>query len=337
MSLPESQPVNPNKPYESPAAGPWSSPPSGAASAPLDQAARSTPVAGDNLHFDLSVPSSAPQPTAFEASPHAPAHDAGSSTKGGLVGGLIALGMLLLKFKSALVFLKFGKIFTTMSSMLLSVGAYSMLWGWKFATGFVLLIFVHEMGHVWAAWWKKLPVSAPMFIPFMGAVITLKEHPQDALTEAQIGYGGPALGALGCTLTWGLYYLTGNALFLAVASVSMMVNLFNLVPVSPLDGGRIVAAISPRVWLLGMIGMVVWFFVTHSFIILLVLIFGGMRLAAQWKTMGTDAYYKVAPRDRLTMTLLYISLVIYLAWGHSYTHHLTMNTLKSQGTTGLPI
>jgi Zn-dependent protease len=303
------------------------------------------------MSFDLSVPVAGP-PAEVPANGMSNGGAAGSGTtdgevpptqkhsREGLVGVLIAAGVFLFKFKAlilaalfklkyVLVVLKFGKMFSTMATMLLSIGVYATVWGWRFATGFVLLTFVHEMGHVLVAWKKKLPVSAPMFIPFMGAFITLKQHPQDALTEAHIGYGGPALGAVGDTLAVGCYFLTGNPVFLAVASFSMMVNLFNLMPVSPLDGGRIVTAISPRLWLLGLIGMTIGFFYTHSPIMLLVIIFGGIRLWSQWKTLHTDEYFAVAPRTRFTMALLYIGLVLYLGIGHYYAHNMVEDWLKT--------
>lgn len=281
----------------------------------------------DNLDFDLSTTPRQSQPTLAADEPKAP-------SRGGILGMLIVIGMFLMKFKSLLVFLKFGKFLPTAASMLLSVAAYSTLWGWKFATGFVLLIFVHEIGHVLAAWQKKLPVSAPMFIPFLGAMITLKENPRDAITEAYIGYGGPFLGAIGCTLTWGLFYLTGNYMFVAVASFSMMINLFNLIPVSPLDGGRIVTAISPRLWLLGLIGMGAWFLVSHNVIVLILVVLGAIRLWSQWKTMKTDEYFQISPTARLQTTLAYVALVAYLAWAHTFTHDFMQQWMHSSGING---
>ncbi|HEX8234881.1 MAG TPA: site-2 protease family protein [Abditibacteriaceae bacterium] len=254
----------------------------------------------------------------------------------GFIGLLFAAGAFLLKFKFVFAFLKFGKILTTMSSMLLSIGAYALVWGWKFATGFVLLTFVHEMGHVLAAWRKKLPVSAPMFIPFMGAFIALKENPQDALTEAEIGYGGPLFGALGDSVVWAVGLWMHEPLLLAVASFSMMVNLFNMMPVGMLDGGRIVAAIDPRLWLLGLIGMTAWFFKTHSPIMLLVIILGAMRLFSNWKTMRTDDYFKVPLRSRIVMSVLYIGLAMYLAWGQAATHRTVADWMVSSGRGHLP-
>jgi Zn-dependent protease len=218
--------------------------------------------------------------------------------------------------------LKSGKILLTLATMLASIAVYAHIWGWRFATLFVLLIFVHEMGHVYAAWREGLPVSVPIFIPFMGAVIGMKQSPRDAFTEAKIGYGGPLFGAIGSTIAWGVYYLTGNALFLAVASVSLFVNLFNLIPVSPLDGGRIVTAISPRIWLVGLIGVlayVVYTIETPDIILILVLVLGGLRLRSQWRIMNTSAYFRVPPQQRMLVSIAYIALLLYLAWGERYT------------------
>jgi Zn-dependent protease len=93
---------------------------------------------------------------------------------------------LFAKFKFALLaILKFlPVILKTGGTMLLSIGVYAMAWGWRFAVGFVLLIFVHECGHLIAAKKFGLKVSAPMFIPFMGAFIALREAPKNAWMEA---------------------------------------------------------------------------------------------------------------------------------------------------------
>ncbi len=275
--------------------------------------------------FDFSSPTPPPafnpafhQVPVFTESTHVGAQP---QKKGGFWGLLAALGTMLFKFKSALVFLKFGKLFTTMASMLVSIWFYALAWGYQFAVGFVLLIFVHEMGHVIAAKWKKIPVSAPMFIPGMGALITLKEFPRDALTEAYIGYGGPLLGTIGATAVWGLYYVTGNTLFLALATTALLINLFNMVPVSPLDGGRITAALSPMLWGVGLVGLFVWFLNSHSPIMLIILILGAFRFWGALKKQDT-AYFDVSPTNRMIVAALYIGLALYLGWSQHYTHQL---------------
>ncbi|HEY0073499.1 MAG TPA: site-2 protease family protein [Abditibacteriaceae bacterium] len=279
--------------------------------------------------FDFSAPQTTPsqpfgQSSAFDTSSHGGVQNhptpVAKEQKGGVWGILIALGAIFLKFGKFLTLLKFGKLFTTMGSMLISIWFYALAWGWQFAVGFVLLIFVHEMGHVFAAKWQKIPVSAPMFIPGLGALITMKENPRDALTEAYIGYGGPLLGTIGAVATWGLYYLTGNDLFLALATTAFMLNLFNMVPVSPLDGGRITAALSPWLWGIGLIGLLAWFLTTFNPIMLIILLMGAFRFWGVWKKKDTE-YFEVPPQKRLLVAGLYISLAIFLAWSQHYTHN----------------
>ena len=146
---------------------------------------------------------------------------------------------------------KFGKFLLTGGTMLISVFAYSFIFGWRYAVGFVLLIFVHEMGHYLAAKKRNLNVGVPTFIPFVGAWIQLKEQPMDAETEAFVGIAGPMLGSAGAFVCYLIAIDSGSHLMLALAYAGFVLNLFNLIPVSPLDGGRIVSVISPRIWFLG--------------------------------------------------------------------------------------
>src|SRR3712207_3490686 len=116
---------------------------------------------------------------------------------GRLWAPIAALGFLVWKFKAlALVVFKL-KVFTTSASMLVSVGAYALLWGWKFAVGFVVLLFVHELGHVLELRRQGVPATAPLFIPFLGAVVGMKQMPKDAWREAQVALAGPILGSAG--------------------------------------------------------------------------------------------------------------------------------------------
>ncbi len=113
---------------------------------------------------------------------------------------IAALGFLVWKFKAiALAVFKF-KIFATSASMLVSIGAYAWIWGWRFAVGFVLLLLIHEMGHVVQLRREGIKATAPMFIPFLGALVAMKELPKDAAAEARVGLAGPVLGSLGALL-----------------------------------------------------------------------------------------------------------------------------------------
>ncbi len=150
---------------------------------------------------------------------------------------LAALGLLVWKFKFVLAAIFKFKLFTVAGSMLVSIAAYALLWGWQFGLGIVLLLFVHELGHVLEARRQGLPVSAPLFIPFLGAAIMLKQLPQDAWREAKVAIAGPIVGSLGAAATWGLGEWLDSDLLVALAFTGFFLNLFNLLPIVPLDGG----------------------------------------------------------------------------------------------------
>lgn len=163
---------------------------------------------------------------------------------------LVSIGT---KLKALLPLLKFGKFGGTIISMVISVAGYALIAPLEIAIGLVLLIFIHEMGHIWAAKIKGLPVTAPAFIPFLGALIMMKKQPQDAATEAFIAMGGPLLGTVGALIPFFLGLYTGDPLFFSIASIGFFINLFNLVPIHPLDGGRIVVAITRWLWVVGLV------------------------------------------------------------------------------------
>ena len=164
---------------------------------------------------------------------------------------IAALVALLAKLKTVLLFLPKLKLLTTAGTMLVSIAAYGLIWGLPFAVGFVLLLLVHELGHVFELRRQGIKASAPMFIPFLGAVISARSLGENALAEAQVGLAGPILGSLGAVACIPLWHATGNELFRALAFTGFFLNLFNLIPVSPFDGGRAMAAMSPRLWAVG--------------------------------------------------------------------------------------
>jgi Zn-dependent protease len=242
-------------------------------------------------------------------------------------GAIAAFGLLLVKFaakgKALLLLLPKLKLFTTSASMLVSIGAYSLIWGWKFAVGFVLLLLVHEYGHVIQLRREGVPASAPLFIPFLGAVVGMKRMPDDAGAEARVGLAGPVLGSIGCLIPVGLWLATGNDLFQALAFTGFFLNLFNLLPVLPLDGGRAMAALSPWMWLVGFGLLVATAILFPNPIILLVLLFGGLETWRRWKSRKapeSQRYYRVAPRTRVLVAVVYIGLAAALALGMDLTH-----------------
>ncbi|HMJ14968.1 MAG TPA: site-2 protease family protein, partial [Polyangiaceae bacterium] len=166
--------------------------------------------------------------------------------------GLGAFGMLLWKLKSILLLVATkGKLlllgFTkagTLLSMLASLGVYAALWGWKFALGLVLSIYVHEIGHVAALRKLGIAATAPMFIPGLGAFVRLKQYPASAREDAEVGLAGPVWGLGAALAAWLLGTFLQVPLLLAVARVGAWINLFNLLPFGPLDGGRGFRALS---------------------------------------------------------------------------------------------
>ena len=218
---------------------------------------------------------------------------------------------------AALSVLKLGKVGVTGFSMILSLALYAAIWGWAFAAGFIALLFAHEMGHVWAARIRGLPVSAPAFIPFMGAFITLKEAPQDVETEAYVAYAGPFIGTLATFAVFAWAQATGDTLLLAVAYSGFFLNLFNMLPVSPLDGGRITAVLGPRVWLFGAPLLLALILYRPSATLVLVAILAAPQLLQAWrydpKAPENIAYYGVPRRVKLEYAALYLGLVVILA------------------------
>lgn len=214
---------------------------------------------------------------------------------------------------------KLGKLLTTGGTMLLSMLVYSWVFGWPYAVGFVLLIFVHEMGHYVAARQRGLPVGAPTFIPFVGAWIAMKEMPRDVETEAYVGFAGPLAGSAAAMACYFLARQTddhnGSQLLLALAYAGCMLNLFNLIPVSPLDGGRITAIISPKVWLLGVPLLAGLFFYRPSPMLILIALLAYPQLkAAIWGSPDAPAgYYSASAEARINYAVMYLGLAAFLA------------------------
>ena len=217
---------------------------------------------------------------------------------------------------------KGGKLLLTAGSMLASVWFYSMTFGWSFAIGFVICIFIHEMGHVFAAWRLGMPVSTPIFIPGMGALILSKRIGRSAWEGAVMGYGGPLFGTLAALGCWGLYGLSGNALFLGLAFTGFFMNLFNMTPVFPLDGGWITGAVSPYIWVAGLVGLValVAFGIVHNPLIWLLVILSLPRMVAAFKRGTLDETLRTTGRQRAIAGVAYIGLCAFLAWGMAETH-----------------
>jgi Zn-dependent protease len=225
---------------------------------------------------------------------------------------------LLAKIKTILIFLPKG--IATVGTMAVSIVAYGSIWGFAFGAGFVALLLVHEMGHVIQLRREGVKASVPIFIPFLGAVIGSRSLGDNAFAEAKVGLAGPILGSIGsaaCILIW---HATGNDLWRALAYTGFLINLFNLIPVVPLDGGRAMAAMSPQLWVVGFVGLVVLAFVDPNPIFVLILLVGAFEIYRRWKQRRqggaeAEAYYKVPAIDRILIGAVYVSLIALLAVG----------------------
>lgn len=210
---------------------------------------------------------------------------------------------------------KLGKLLVSMGSMIISIATYSLVFGWRYAVGLVSLLLVHELGHYVAACRRGLDVGLPTFIPFIGAWIELKTQPLDAETEAFVGLAGPMLGSLAAYLLYLFSSGENPGLWTALAHAGFMLNLFNLIPLSPLDGGRIVSVVSPKLWFLGLPILVVAFLWRPSPILLIIGILAVPNLWGLYKNRGqpTSKYYQIDYRKRIQFGAEYISLIIFLA------------------------
>jgi Zn-dependent protease len=231
---------------------------------------------------------------------------------------------------------KLGKVALTGGTMLLSVFAYALVFGWWYAVGFVLLIFVHEMGHYVAARQKGLDVGAPTFIPFVGAWIAMKDMPKDVETEAYVGVAGPLAGTAAAVACYFFARSYDSGLLLALSYAGFFLNLFNLIPLSPFDGGRITAILSPRVWLVGVPILVALFFWRPSPMLILMALLAAPQVMKAFKydpkAPENVQYYSVSLETKLTYGVLYVGLAAYLAVMSHDVHEMIQQTYLPKGS-----
>lgn len=211
----------------------------------------------------------------------------------------------------------------TGGSMALSILLFTWSYDWQFAVAFVLLIFIHEMGHVIANWHFGLKQSAPIFLGYFGAVIFLRENPPNAKVEGIIGIAGPVTGTLGALGCYFLYLQVGQPELLMAAAWGFFINAWNLLPIPPLDGGRAAAALTPFLWVFGVAGLVLVelaIFVqsgTVSFIGIFILVWilrstiPRLRqtiLNGGWR----NPYYQTSWQTKVAMSLTWLALLAVL-------------------------
>jgi len=253
------------------------------------------------------------------------------SKKGTIFGGLGVLGVLVLKFKfyifaglKALTLLKFGWAFSSLISMGLTIGFYAMFFGWLFAVEFIALLLIHEMGHfIWMKGYGLNP-KAPMFIPGFGAFVAMQNMPADEATHAWVAYAGPLVGAVGAAaFYWAGVHMDDHSL-MAAGSTGFLLNLIQLVPAKPLDGGFIISAISKWMLIPGTMGLIALAFAFHSTLFLIISVLSAFGLYKQFSRGKNTAYLDGPPAEapatvsqRIAIGIAYLSLtgmLGYLYW-----------------------
>jgi Zn-dependent protease len=233
---------------------------------------------------------------------------------------LAAIVAVLAKLKALIFLLLKLKFLATAGTAFVSVGAYSLLFGWPFAAGFVALLFVHEMGHVVQLRREGVKASAPMFVPFLGAVISAKSLGRNALAEARVGLAGPVLGTVGAGIVALTAVLTHAHLLYALAYTGFLLNLFNLIPITPLDGGRAMAAMAPAMWVVGLLLLIAAAVLFGNPLILIFIVIGFLdvrRRLQQRRDGGPEqqAYYDVLLKHKVYVGMVYIGLLVLLLAG----------------------
>jgi Zn-dependent protease len=216
--------------------------------------------------------------------------------------------------KYGLIFLVKIPAFATLASALVSFGAYSLLYGGWFAVALVVMIFVHEMGHVIEIRRQGMQATAPIFIPLLGAAIFQREHPTDAVKQAQIGIAGPIAGTVGATVAFMFYSSTQNPVFLLAALIGFALNLLNLLPVWQLDGAWILAPVSPWFQVVGLvlIAVLALFFHVVSVLLIIVAVLGIQSMRAAFRNANNPYYTSVPINARLALFAAWLGLVLYL-------------------------
>ena len=222
--------------------------------------------------------------------------------------------------------LKLGKAGGSVLTMLVSLAIYASLFGWTYAAGFIGLLFVHEMGHFLAARQRGLAVGTPTFIPFVGAWIQLKDQPMNVETEAYVAAAGPFLGTVGAVAIYFWARQSHSSLLLAIAYSGFFLNFFNLIPLAPLDGGRMTAILSPRVWFIGVPIMLALLLYRPSPLLVAITILALPSLIKAWKydpaAPENQAYYAAPLALKAEYGLFYLGLAAFLAVMVDDTHQM---------------
>jgi Zn-dependent protease len=271
------------------------------------------------MYGDPHQPSQLPPPPSYAYEPAPPSGygpPAGQPGRRGILGWLTALGIFIFGYaKYAFLLVKAVPALLTLSTLFVSFGLYAWFRGPAFAAALVAMIFVHEMGHVVEIRRQGMEATAPVFIPFVGAAIFQRSHPQDALRQAQIGIAGPLAGTAGATLAYVLYGYTHWDVLALAATLGFLLNLFNMIPLGMLDGGWILAPVSKWFQVFGMVLMVgAAFFFGFSAILFIIVLFSLPTIIGRFRNAADPYFTSVPASGRWAISAAWLALVVYLGF-----------------------
>jgi Zn-dependent protease len=235
-----------------------------------------------------------------------------------LSGLLLLLGVALLKLKALLVnpFEGFGAIQFAVAggTMLVTIATYAFQWPLGFVVGFVVVTLIHELGHAVVIRAKGLRAGFMVFIPFIGGAVTIKDQPRSAYDDAQIGLAGPIAGTFASLVSLQIFKWTDIPLYLLIALAGFILNLINLLPIGMLDGGRISAAVTKWMWIIGG-GILVYKVVKQpNALLIAILVLAVFQVYASIVRETEAKFYEITGAQRTGIAVVYFSLVIFL--GH---------------------
>lgn len=262
----------------------------------------------DVLDFDLAM-SAAPTDSSAPGAAASTGNSAKPPNRSGWMSGLV---LLLLKGKSLLTLLKLGPLLMTFGSMAVFVAAEARIYGWQLALGVAIVIFIHEMGHVVMNGRHGIKSSAPMFIPFLGALITVRKFPEEPTAESESAAGGPAFGLAAALVCAAIALATHSQFWNTLAFIGFAINLFNLIPFPPLDGSRIGTVFSPAAWDVVLVSLLLWVLKAPGGLLWLVLLVGFvLRLGRK----PSGRHNLAPPAVRFRMVGVYLALCVILSTG----------------------
>jgi Zn-dependent protease len=251
------------------------------------------------------------------------------SIVGPAAGVLGVIGLILLKFKGAafiafkaLSLVKLGWLLKGFSSMALSLGIYMMMFGWKYAVTIIILLFIHEMGHFIFMHFYGLKPRAPMFVPFVGAYTAMTHIPRDLATHAWVAYAGPFIGGIAAFASYLIGVSTGNTYLVAAANTGAILNLLQLVPIKPFDGGFIAQSITRWLFIPGAALLAYLAWTLRSPLLILIAVVAIFVMISQIRK-GADpeeAQYPATPIQRIFITISYIGLAVALTYLFMHSH-----------------